>query len=53
MAILVSISSNLIDEPIFSYNKDPQNFIIDFVTNLELFAEQSELEMTKKLQNVE
>ena len=37
--ILVSISSNLIDEPIFLYNKDPQNLIIDFVTNLELLAE--------------
>ena len=39
--ILVSISSNLIDEPIFLYNKDPQNLIIDFVSNLELLAEQS------------
>ena len=39
--ILVSISSNLIDQPIFLYNKDPQNLIIDFVSKLELLAEQS------------
>ena len=45
--ISVSISPNLIDEPIFLYNKDPQNLIIDFVTNLELLAEQSKLEMRK------
>ena len=45
--ISVSISSNLIDEPIFLYNKDPQNLIIDFVSNLELLAEQSKLEMRK------
>ena len=45
--ISVSISSNLIDEPIFFYNKDPQNLIIDFVTNLELLAEQKKQEMRK------
>ena len=28
--ISVSISSSLIVEPIFLYNKDPQNLIIDF-----------------------
>ena len=28
----VSILSILIDEPIFLYNKDPQNMIIDFVS---------------------
>ena len=27
--ISVSMSSNLIDEPIFLYNKDPQNLIIE------------------------
>ena len=32
--ISVSLSSNLIDDPIFLYNKDPQNLIIDFVSNL-------------------
>ena len=41
--ISVSISSNLIDEPIFLYNKDPQNLIIDFVSKLELLAEKSKL----------
>ena len=46
--ISVSILSNLIDEYIFLYNKDPQNLIIAFVTNLELLAEQSKLEMRKK-----
>ena len=35
----VFVSSNLTDEPIFLYNKDPQNLIIDFVSNLELLAE--------------
>ena len=49
----VSISSNLIDESIFLYNKDPQIFIIDFVTNLELLAEQTKLEMREKIQDIE
>ena len=49
----VSISSNLIDVPIFLYNKDPQNLIIDFVANLELLAERSKLEMRKKFQDIE
>ena len=40
VSILVSISSNLIDDPIFLYNKDQQNLIIDFVTNLDLLAGQ-------------
>ena len=52
--ILVSISSNLIDEPIFLYTKDPQNLIIDFVSKkLELLAEKNELEMRTKLQDIE
>ena len=51
--ISVSISSNLIDEPIFLYNKDPQNLIIDFVSNLELLAEKSKLEMRTKFQDIE
>ena len=41
--ISVSISSNLIDESIFLYNKDPQILINDFVSKLELLAEKSEL----------
>ena len=51
--ISVSISSNLIDESIFLYTKDPQNLIIGFVTNLELLAEQSKLKMRKKFQDIE
>ena len=51
--ISVSISSNLIDEPIFLYNKDPQNLIIDFVSKLELLAEKSQLEMRTKFQEIE
>ena len=51
--ISVSISSNLIDEPIFLYNKDPQNLIIDFVSNLELLAEKSKLGMRTNFQDIE
>ena len=51
--ISVSKSSNLIDEPIFLYNKDPQKLIIDFVIKLELLAEKSKLEMRTKFQDVE
>ena len=49
----ISVRSNLIDEPIFLYNKDPQNLIIDFVSNLELLAEKSKLEMKTKFQDFE
>ena len=35
----VFLSSTLIEEPIFLYYKDPQKFITDFVSNLELLAE--------------
>ena len=51
--ISVSISSNLIDEPIILYNKDPQKLFIDFVIKLELLAEKSQLEMRTKFQDVE
>ena len=51
--ISVSLSSNLIDDPIFLYNKDPQNLIIDFVSYLELLAEKSKLEMRTKFQDIE
>ena len=53
MPISVSISSNLIDEPIFLFNKDPQNLIMDFVSKLELLAEKSKLEMRTKFQDIE
>ena len=51
--ISVSLSSNLIDEPIFLYNTDQQNLIIDFVSKLELLAEKSKLEMRTKFQDTE
>ena len=35
------------------YNKDPQKLIIDFVSNLELLAEKSKLEMRRKFQEIE
>ena len=44
------MSSNLSDERKFLYSKDQNNLIIDFVTNFELFAEQSKLEMRKIIQ---
>ena len=50
---LYHISSNLINEPIFLYNKDSQNLVIDFVSNLELLAEKSKLEMRTKFQDIE
>ena len=37
--VSISILSNLIDEPIFLHNKDPQSLITDFISNLELLAE--------------
>ena len=51
--ILVSISSNLNDEPIILYKKDPQNLIIDFVSKLELLDKKSKLEMRTKFQDIE
>ena len=46
-------SSNLIDEPIFSYNKNPTNLIIELLTNLVLLAEQKKLEIRKTVQDIE
>ena len=51
--ISVSLSSNMIDEPVFLYKKDPQKLFIDFVIKLELLAEKSKLEMRTKFQDVE
>ena len=48
----VSISSNLIEEPIILYNKDPQK-LIDFVIKLEFLAEKSELERKTKFHDLE
>ena len=47
--ISVSISSNLLDKPIFLCDKDPQSLIIDFVANLELLAEKNKTEKRSKL----
>ena len=49
----VSISSNLLDEPIFLCDKDPQSLIIDFVANLELLAEKNKTEMRSKFLEIE
>ena len=51
--ISVFISSNLIDEPIFLYNKDPKKLIIDFVSKVELLGEKKKLEMGTKFQDIE
>ena len=45
--------TNVIDDTIFLYNKDPQKLIIDFVNKLEVLAEKSKLEIRTKLQDVE
>ena len=51
--ISVSVSSNLIDEPICLHNKDPQNLIVDFVSKLELLVEKSQLEMRTRFQGID
>ena len=51
--ISVSISSNLLEKPIFLCDKDPQSLIIDFVANLELLAEKNETEMRSKFLEIE
>ena len=45
--------SKLIDEPIFLYNKDPSNLIIDFVSKVELLGEKKKLEMRTTFQDIE
>ena len=49
----MSISSNLLDKPIFLCDKDPQSLIIDFVANLELSAEKNKTEMRSKFLEIE
>ena len=53
VAISIFIPSNLIDEPIFLFKKDPKNLIMVFVSNLELLAEKSKLELRTKFQDIE
>ena len=47
--ISVSIASNLLDDPIFICNEDPNQLIRDFVSNLTHIAEKSTLQMREKL----
>ena len=49
----MSISSNLLDKPIFLCDKDPQSLIIDFVANLELLVEINKTEMRSKFLEIE
>ena len=48
-----SVSSNLLDKPIFLCGKHPQSLIIDFVANVELLAEKNKTEMRSKLLEIE
>ena len=49
----MSISSNLLDKPIFLCDKNPQSLIFEFVANLELLAEKNKTEMRSKFLEAE
>ena len=51
--ISVSISSNLIEEPVFLCYKDPKNLIVSFVEALEEFANKSKTEMQTKFASIQ
>ena len=51
--ISVSISSNLIDEPVFLCDKDPKALIISFVEAIEDSANKSKTEMRTKFSSIE
>ena len=51
--ISVSISSNLIDEPVFLCNKDPKALITSFVEAIEDLANKSQTEMRTKFSSIE
>ena len=51
--ISVSISSNLIEEPVFLCNKDPKNLIVSFVEALEELANKSKTEMQTKFASIQ
>ena len=51
--ISVSISSNLIDEPVFQCDKDPKALIISFVEAIEDLANKSKTEMRTKFSSIE
>ena len=51
--ISVSISSNLLQEPIFLCNRDPKTLIVSFVEALEELASRSKAEMLQKFSSIE
>ena len=53
VSISVSKSSNLINETIFLYSKDPQKFIIHLLINFKFLAEKSKLGLRTKFRDVE
>ena len=51
--ISVSISSNLIEEPVFLCNKDHKNLIVSFVETLEEIANKSKTEVQTKFASIQ
>ena len=51
--ISVSISSNLLQEPIFLCNKDPKTLIVSFVETLEELTSKSKEEMLQNFSTIE
>ena len=51
--ISVSISSNLVEEPIFLYNSDPHHLVLSFIGNLEGLASQSKAQRKHLLLDIE
>ena len=51
--ISVSLSSNLIEEPVFLCHKDPQNLIVSFVEALEELANKRKTEMQTKFASIQ
>ena len=51
--ISVSISSNLLQEPIFLCNRDPKTLIVSFVEALEELASRSKAEMLQNFSSIE
>ena len=50
--VSVSLSSNLLDEPVFLCEKDPNRLIISFVAQLEILAAKNKAELTLKVLTV-
>ena len=51
--ISVSVSSNLLQEPIFPCNKDPETLIVSFIETLEELASKSKAEILQKFSSIE